>query len=85
MQLRPGREVTHWTQAGPGNQHDSTVPIVVEEVIKDDAGKVLLQQKADLGDVGDGTKAFIFKVLLLSWLLHYLLCILEVPQDILCH
>ena len=56
--------MTHWTQAGPGDLHDSTVLIVVEEIIKDAGGSEVQRSKAELGDVGGGAKAFIFKVLL---------------------
>lgn len=61
---RVKREVTHWTQAGPGQQHDATAPIAVEEIIKDAGGSEVQRSKAELGDVGGGAKAFIFKVLL---------------------
>lgn len=58
------REVTHWTQSGPADdQRASTVQIVVEEIIKDAAGAVVLKTKAELPEVGE--RAFVFKVSLL--------------------
>lgn len=54
--------MTHWTQSGPGEQHGSTVPIVVEEIIKTSAGEEVLRTRAELGDVGEQEHAFILKV-----------------------
>ena len=62
------REVTHWTQSGPADDHvqrASTVQIVVEEIIKDAAGAVVLKTKAELPQVGERDYAFVFKVSLL--------------------
>lgn len=56
------REVTHWTQSGPGEQHGSIGLIAVDEIIKDAAGAEVLKTKAELGEVGEGAQAFIFKV-----------------------
>ena len=53
--------MTHWTQAGPGAQNSSTVPILVEEIIKNTAGEEVLRTRAELGDVGEREQAFIFK------------------------
>lgn len=62
------REVTHWTQSGPADDHvqrASTVQIVVEEIIKDAAGAVVLKTKAELPQIGERDYAFVFKVSLL--------------------
>ena len=58
--------MTYWTQSGPGEQHGSTALIAVDEIIKDAAGAEVLKTKAELGEIGEGAQAFIFKVRLLN-------------------
>lgn len=54
--------MTYWTQSGRGENHGSTVPIVVEEIFKSTAGVEILRIRAELGEVGEREYAFIFKV-----------------------
>lgn len=54
--------MTHWTQSGSGEQHGNTVPIVVEEIIRNSAGEEILRTRAELSEVGEQEHAFILKV-----------------------
>ncbi len=53
MLHRVRQEVTHWTQANPNN-HGNTVPIVLEEIIRDSEGIVVLTSEGKLGAIESG-------------------------------
>ena len=53
MLHRVRQEVTHWTQAS-SNNHGNTVPIVLEEIIRDSEGILVYTSESKLGAVDSG-------------------------------